>query len=179
MKALATDVHDGPLERARQNIALFQLSEKIAVQKANGLLCVKTAEYDTIIIAGMGGILISEILEGADNLSNKELILQPMTATEELRRYLNTNRFLIREERIVQEDKKLYVILKVIRGEECPYTEIEILLGRQSKKEPLYAQLRAQVKEKLEKRFFGLRNAQTADEEEMNRLNKILQDLRT
>ncbi len=178
IRALATDVHDGPLMRAKQNIDLFNLSDKISLQKANGLIGVETAEYDTIIIAGMGGILISEILNGAADLSDKQLLLQPMTAAEELRRYLNKYGFFIREERIVQEEKKLYVILKVTQGIEDPYTDTELLLGRQSKKEELYPLLKQQVKDKIEKRFLGLNNANILDKKEIKRLDNILQELR-
>lgn len=177
IKALATDVHDGPLQRAKQNIDLFKLGDRILLQKANGLVGIETAEYDTIIIAGMGGILISEIIEGASNLSNMQLILQPMTAAEELRRYLNNNGFFIQEESIVQEDKKLYVILKATQGTEIPYTDVELLLGRQSKKEELYPLLKQQVKEKIKKRFLGLSSANISDEKELDRLKNILQEL--
>ena len=61
--ALCTDVHEGPLLKSRENSIRFGLTDCIETRKADGLLNVDVSGYDTIIIAGMGGILISEILQ--------------------------------------------------------------------------------------------------------------------
>ncbi len=175
--ALATDVHDGPIRRAEENIQKFGLTDKIKTQKANGLQGVDYTKYDTIIIAGMGGILISDILENTKSLEEKTLLLQPMTATMELRKYLNEHGFSVLTERIVQEEEKLYVVLKAVCGMEPPYSDAELLLGRKSRNEPLYPLLKSRIKEKIEKKLAGKLRAKKQNEEEIKKLEHIVQEL--
>lgn len=111
--ALAMDINRGPLFRAENNIAKFQLQENIKTRLSDGIKGLNAGEADEIIIAGMGGILISEILEAKKELLTEEvrLILQPMTAAEEVRKYLHRNGFCITEERLAKEGNKIYQIL--------------------------------------------------------------------
>ena len=90
-----TDIHDGPIRRAKENISRYGLTDKIIAEKADGLQGVDVEGYNTIVIAGMGGMLIAEILRNAPFLQGKTLILQPMTAVRELRMYLLENGFKI------------------------------------------------------------------------------------
>lgn len=176
-RALATDVHDGPLARARKNIESAGFSDEIKTQRADGLVNVDTAAYDTVIIAGMGGMLIAEILQNAASLCGKTLILQPMTAAEELRRYLVTHSFRILQERIVREDEKLYVILEAVCGKDTMYSEAELLVGRQSRTEPLFPELKAQIAEKLRKRLCGLQSAKIKREAEIAEIGFVLKEI--
>jgi len=178
VRALATDVHDGPIDRARENIRVSGLEAAIKTQKADGLCGVDVSGYDSIIIAGMGGILISEILTGAPDLKGKTLILQPMTATAELRQYLIENGYKILNECIAREEEKLYVILEAVRGESERYTEAELLLGRKTKSDPLYPLLKARTEEKLRKRLCGLEKAKEPQRDEMDRIIMILKEMR-
>ncbi len=176
--ALATDVHDGPLARALSNIRQFGLMDKICVQKANGLIGVRTEIYNTVIIAGMGGMLIADILSGAGSLSGKHLILQPMTAITELRFFLSTNGFRIVREKIVQEEDKLYIVIEAESGEDAPYSDVELLLGRNNKSEPLYLVWKKEIEGKLQKKISGLCVASVRQEEEIAKLNMILRELK-
>lgn len=82
-KAYAMDINQGPIESAIKNIENYGLSEKIQAIKSNGLEKLEPEKADTIIIAGMGGELIVNILEnGLAKLENcsrpvKELVLSP------------------------------------------------------------------------------------------------------
>ena len=70
-------------------------------------------EVDEVIIAGMGGILISELLEAKKNVAHSldKLILQPMQAQDELRKYLLNNGYEILDEVLVKEDFRIYEII--------------------------------------------------------------------
>ncbi len=171
--ALATDVHDGPVKRSRENIEKQGLGTQIKTQKADGLFCVDTASYDTIIIAGMGGKLIARILENCDNLSGKTLILQPMTAATELRAFLLQNGFSILTEKLALEDEKLYAVMLAERGNPSPYTEMELLLGKGMKEDPLYPLLLRKTYAKLQKRLQGLEKAKNPSEIQISRLKAI------
>lgn len=113
-KAFACDVVDGPLENARINILKSGVSG-ITVRKGDGLNVVKPFEADTFIIAGMGGDLIARILTDSPWIKNEkyELILQPMTAVEDLREYLCRNGFEITLEQAVKSQGRIYTVMKV------------------------------------------------------------------
>ena len=88
--AVAGEVVKGPFEIAKNHVAEADLSDRIVVRLANGLGAIEnTDKIDTIVIAGMGGILISEILEaGKEKLGHvKRLILQPNNHEESLRQW--------------------------------------------------------------------------------------------
>ena len=71
--AIACDLREGPLENAKKNIKKFGLEEKIETRLSNGLENIKENEADEVIIAGMGGILISEILAIICSASTKKV----------------------------------------------------------------------------------------------------------
>ena len=101
---IAGDVRQGPVDIAKANVEKHKLSDKIEVRLGSGLSVIEKGEVDTVIIAGMGGQLISEILS-ADTEKAREcnLVLQPMNAQYELRKYLISNGFSITDEDIAIE----------------------------------------------------------------------------
>lgn len=115
----AMDINEGPLLRAEDNIKKFGLENKIVTRLSDGVKALKPYDANTVIIAGMGGILINKILEDGKDLYPyiDHYILQPMTAVEETRKYLEHNGFIIEDECLAKEDDKIYNILSVIRGE--------------------------------------------------------------
>lgn len=116
--AIAMDIKEGPLRRADDNIKKFSLESRISTRLSNGLEKLVAGEVDTVVIAGMGGILINEILEAGKHLGDSvgRYILQPMTAVEETRKYLAENGFCIENEKLAQEEDKIYCVLSVARG---------------------------------------------------------------
>ena len=139
--ALAMDINQGPIDRANENILKFKMEETIKTRLSNGLEKLDENEADTVIIAGMGGILINEILNEAKgkHLGVKRFILQPMTAIEETRKFLAENGFCILNERLAKEDEKLYCVLLVTRGQMTIEQEIDYYIGKKliENKDPL------------------------------------------
>lgn len=111
--AFACDVSDGPLNNARANIERSGVFN-VEVRKGDGLAAVAPDEADTFVIAGMGGDLIIKILSAAEwiKLDKYELILQPMTSAEDLRKYLLENGFSIKNERAVTSAGRIYTVIK-------------------------------------------------------------------
>ena len=112
--AISGEVVKGPFEIAKNHVAEADLSDRIVVRLANGLGAIEnTDKIDTIVIAGMGGILISEILEtGKEKLSHvNRLILQPNNHEESLRQWLVNHQFVIKKEEILLEAGKFYEII--------------------------------------------------------------------
>lgn len=113
-RAVATDIGDGPLENAMNSINENNVSG-ISLRKCDGLSGVLEPEADCIAITGMGGELISDIIDKADWLRSfdKLLILQPMSSAEELREYLCLHGFSIICEEIVKDSDRLYTVMSV------------------------------------------------------------------
>lgn len=112
--AIAADIGKGPLENAKKVVSSSKdLSEKIELRLSDGLKEIKEDETDDIIIAGMGGILITEILSAAPWVKNKEkrLILQPMSHAEDVRKYLCENGFEILKEKASTDGKHNYILI--------------------------------------------------------------------
>lgn len=112
---IATDVNEKPLSRAKENIEKENI-KNIDLRLCDGLSGINTGEADTFIIAGMGGEVISGIIErGIEKLKQKDisLILQSTTSPELLRKFLYNNGFGIIKEIPVFENSKLYSVMLV------------------------------------------------------------------
>ena len=173
-KAIASDIKKGPVERAKKTVSLYGAQSQVEVRLGGGLETVSVCEADAIIIAGMGGLLIAQILEESENIakSAKELILQPMTAIAELREFLNKNGYTINEEHIVREEEKLYTIMKVSVGKDIPYTEAELYLGKAVIKNEHYEAYKISRLNKIDKQIAGLERSQNT--QHRSRLNNLL-----
>ncbi len=114
-RAVASDINEGPLNTARENIKRYSCENIIDTYLTNGLNGIDKFNPTDIVICGMGGELIAKILEDSRELvcnSSIRLVLQPMTMVKELREYLS-NGFSTIAENIVFEDNKLYQIICV------------------------------------------------------------------
>ena len=137
-RAIACDVSEGSLQKALKNVKAYQMSDKILCRRGDGLDVVCKSEADCIIIAGMGGLLISQIIDKAYNkLQDELLILQPMTAVVELREYLCSHGFWIQDEELVLEEGIYYHIIATQKGR--PEDAYDCVVGSRlvEKKHPL------------------------------------------
>lgn len=112
---IASDINKKPLKKAIDIVKSYKLNEFIELRLGSGLEVLDENESDEIIIAGMGGILIKDLLEASKNIvkNAKSLILQPMQAQKELRKYLIEKNYEILEEVLIREDQRIYEIIKV------------------------------------------------------------------
>ncbi len=118
-KAIAMDVAEGPLLRAKEHIAQLGLGGYIETRISDGVLSLGMGEADSILIAGMGGGLILKILwEGKPVIeSGKELILQPQSEIGRVREYLYRHGYKITGENMVREDGKYYQMFSCVPKE--------------------------------------------------------------
>lgn len=107
--AVACDINEGPLNSCRMLVSQCGLDDKIKCVLSNGLQSVDD-EYDTVIIAGMGGELIADILSRTDNIFSKNIILNPMTHPEIARKWLFDNGFEITKDIVVADGRHHYSI---------------------------------------------------------------------
>lgn len=129
---VAMDVNAGPLARARENVERFGCEEEIELRLSDGLAALAPGEVDTVLIAGMGGPLMERILSACPDIVEgiKELVLQPQSEIEEVRRFLHGRGFRIMAEDMLFEEGKYYVILRAEPGSEETWSKEEYLFGK-------------------------------------------------
>ena len=111
--AIAVDVKAGPVAAAQKAVKAADLLDAIDVRLGDGLSPISPDEVEDIVIAGMGGETMVEILKAAPwVLSDRyRLILQPMTRVEVLHRFLYEQGFEIEEEHLMEDSGHRYVYL--------------------------------------------------------------------
>lgn len=114
--AIAMDLREGPLDRAKAHIEEEGLSAKIKTRLSDGFSEFQAGEADCAVISGMGGIVMQRILREAENrLSSLQvLILQPQSEIPEFREFLHTEGFRLVDEKIAEEEGKFYFLMKVL-----------------------------------------------------------------
>lgn len=123
--AVAADVREGPLCRAREHIRERGLESRIQVRLSDGLKEIGPDEADTVVIAGMGGQLVIHILEDGRHMWDtvKTWILSPQSELDKVRRYLEEQGFFISREAMTLDEGKYYTVMGVRRedgdSEDC------------------------------------------------------------
>lgn len=194
--AIAMDINKGPLERAEEHIKAEGLEDKISLRLSNGLEKLNKNEVDAVLIAGMGGALIIDILKRGKQILEgvKELILSPHSEIDEVRKYVLSNNYIITEEEMIYDASKYYVIMKCIPKDEIilnsgnessdiqleHYEEYEYLYGKrliEDKSEVLIEYLRKE-KDSFEKIIANLETSEKSEAKkrasELRDKNKII-----
>lgn len=121
----AVDISKKSLQKAIDEAKRNNISEKIYFFESDGIKCLPE-NIDCVVIAGMGGIEIANIL--SQKRLHSKYILVPHQDTVFLRKYLKNNNYNIEKDYVV-EDNKFYDII-VCRHGENNYTNEEIFLGK-------------------------------------------------
>lgn len=136
-KVIAMDVNKGPLKGARAHVEEAGLSSQIDIRLSDGLQRLVPGEADSVLLCGMGGLLMIKILSDYPEATSsvKELILQPQSEIGEVRRYLHKQGYEITEEHMLKEDGKFYVMMRAVPcarpqsyETECDYVYGKLLL---------------------------------------------------
>lgn len=130
--AVAMDIGQGPLARAREHILACGMEKVIELRLSDGLAKLKPGEVDTAVMAGMGGELVIHILEQGRFLwdSLDSLVLSPQSEIDKVRRYLEEQGFCIRREEMVADEGKFYTVMLVKRGKMHYLHPAEYLYGK-------------------------------------------------
>ncbi len=142
-RAIASDVKIGPVRIAQRNISKYKMEDMIETRLGSGLETIEKNEVDAIIIAGMGGTLLSELLEAdKEKVCCKDvmLVLQPMNDLDIVRKWLYDHQFDIYDEELSREGNKIYCIMAArFIGQNRNYKDFELHVGECliKKKDPL------------------------------------------
>ena len=129
IKAIASDIKEGPLDQAKKNIKREHLEKEIEVRLGDGL-STYTDSVDTVIISGMGGRNIIGICKNNLKIFKKvdTYIISPNNYQEDVKRYLTKNNFYISNEEFVKDGKFIYQIIIFKKGKK-KYTKKDYFFG--------------------------------------------------
>lgn len=130
--AVVSDINEGPIRRAKENILEFSCENAVFPILSDGLYRIDQYSPDTVFILGMGGELIANIISSAEWVKEKKpkLVLQPMTHRELLRSYLFENGFEITDETLVEDGKIYQIIVAEYTGRPTEATRLELFFGK-------------------------------------------------
>ena len=116
--AIASDLRSGPLARGTETAKEYGVADSVEMRLCAGLEGIKPTEADVVIIAGMGGENIAQILENAPWTAGgaHTLILQPMSKMELLRQFLSEHGYEIVAEKLIMDRGTVYPVMKVQAG---------------------------------------------------------------
>ncbi|MBE6993870.1 MAG: SAM-dependent methyltransferase [Ruminococcaceae bacterium] len=134
--AMACDLRAGPLQNARENVALAGLTDRFDFLQTDGLDGVAHEPGDVVTVCGMGGDNVSDILRRAPWTMDAQVVAQPMTKQERLRRWLADHGYNIAEERLVYEDRRLYCAMRIVPG--AYEGEDHMVFSRAMERDPLF-----------------------------------------
>lgn len=161
-QVIATDVKQGPLDSANGTLKKFHVEQQIRLVLSDGFEKVNPNGITDVVIAGMGGETIRDILaapKAAFIKKNVNLILQPMTKAEVLRTWLAENGFaLIRETAV--KDTHVYTVMQAeYTGQPQEISEAQRYCGKLRRSDPLTKIYMAGVQERLHTKAAGLLEA--------------------
>lgn len=160
--AVACDIKDGPLNAAKATISSSGLEDRIIAVKSNGLDKVPLDGITDVIIAGMGGEMISDIISRCSYLKTNKtnLVLQPMTKPHHLRRFLCENGFYIKSESSVSSGAFCYTVINAeYRGDKIKYDDYFLYAGKLSNKSADDRRYLSETSKKLRSAALGMKKS--------------------
>lgn len=114
-RVIASDVRRGPIAIAKRNIEAMNLSDQIEIHMGDGLGTIVPGEVNAVVLAGMGGMLMIDILERGEEVVTRcdQLVLQPQSDIEKVRRYLAEKGYHLADEQMLIDAGKYYNLLDV------------------------------------------------------------------
>ena len=112
-KVIATDISAPSLRKATELACDNGVAEIMETRLGDGLSPIKSGEVDTVIIAGLGGDVMADILKSArlDAKKFNHFILSPNTHPEKVRRELLSSGHLIVKDFLTECAGKYYTII--------------------------------------------------------------------
>jgi tRNA (adenine22-N1)-methyltransferase len=179
--AIAVDVVPGPLAAARAHVQAAGLEHRIDCRLGNGLQCLQPHEVNGALFCGMGGPLIIKLLEASPKVwkAFDFVVMQPMSDSYRLRRFLYDSGWHIQDEDIVYEDGHLYELLLAVPGrlEGLWRWQYEIGPINWSKQHPLLPQLIDHKIQKHEAVILGMSKSSADMSDQINIIKQYIKEL--
>ena len=177
--AIASDLREGPLARGAETAKEYGVSDRVEMRLCSGLNGIDSSEADVIIIAGMGGENIVQILSAAMWTAdgNHTLLLQPMSKVELLRDFLARNGYEIIREALVRDRGTVYPVMEVTAGH-MELTQGQLYAGAKLLHDPLQERALIEKIIRYQSVVAGLnRTGRAADQEKANDIRDLIGEL--
>lgn len=160
-QAVLTDIHKAPAQRSEDTLRMYGYADRTEVYCTDGLDGVELKRGDIVVMAGLGGNnmidIMTRVLEREDKEFLKTItwVLQPQKSSDRLRVFLFENGFNIVDENACEDRGLYYLIIKTVyTGVPTDYTLKQkyfgpVILRRIAEKEPVVLG----YKDRLDKRF--------------------------
>lgn len=114
--AYLCDINEGPLSAAAELVREAGVEDKVKLVLTDGLRNLPLKEITDISICGMGGELISQILQNSlcREYSRISFILNPMSRDEALRRYFAEKGFVVKKEIAAVQSGRVYSVMNAV-----------------------------------------------------------------
>lgn len=134
-RAIAADINEGPLLKAKKNIEKAGLSDRIETVLSDGACELVPGRQDVIIVCGMGGELVRHIMEEGEVVfkSAKRIVLGPQSQVADLRRFLVSRKYRTLCEKMVYDQGKYYFLMSVVYDSSTSdaLTDVQAEFGRE------------------------------------------------
>lgn len=174
--AVASDIAKGPLTNAAKDVEKAGLKKQIALRLGPGLTTIKKADQiDTVIIAGMGGKLISQILNDSylSGALFPVLVLEANNAEPLLRSWLMIHGYEIEQEKLIKEAGHYYELIRASYERRVrPLTPAQIFFGPLilKHKDAIFAEKWRKHLAYLKKLLFNLNKAKHKNRQRINKV---------
>ncbi|MDD3224516.1 MAG: class I SAM-dependent methyltransferase [Clostridium sp.] len=181
-KAVASDINEGPIKKAEKNVKKEKLDDLIQLRFGAGLSTIKKNEVNAVVIAGMGGNLMKNIIEeNREIFKNLDfLIAQPVQNPEVFRKYVYESGYTVIDENVVKDEGKYYQILKIKYGNSvCKLKDIYYEVGEKflHKDNAIVKEYIFYKIEKYDKIFNNIKDDTKLAENRKNQIKQKIRDL--
>ena len=171
-KAIAVDISEKSLKKAKILVEKYSLNDKVDFFIGDGLEPLQY-EPETIIIAGMGGNEIINILK--QKKMNSKFVLVPHQDSIILRKFLSQNCFFVEKDYIIKESGKFYDIIVVKKGNNN-YKTNEVYLGKNTPESIYFYERLKMRKNIIEKIIKNIENSKATNSKNKE-INKELEEI--
>ena len=183
-RVIAADKRPGPLARAVQTASIWGVKEHIQFLISDGLDEIDPHGVDTVVMAGMGGETMVDILSRAPWTLQYDvhLILQPQSKLADLSNWLLSTGYAVRDARLVEDTGRIYIILSVCgRDQYVQFSNAEIHICRilLENQDPLLPAYLNQQICRIRKSICGLEQATLPNVQRLAQQKKVLLDFLT
>lgn len=164
---IAMDINKGPLERAKAHVLEYGMENDIELRLSDGAKKLQKGEADTLLISGMGGMLITKILNDSEEIVGdvKELVLSPQSDVGAVRKCVHDMGFEIADEEMLKDQGKYYLVIRAVRGEEKYNLEEDYIYGKKlaEKKDRVFGEFLIKERERVNKVLNKLNNLELSE----------------
>lgn len=167
-RVAASDINAGPLESAKASAREYGVEERIEFFLSDGLRDVPRP-FGTVVIAGMGGETMVDIISSCAWITSARLVLQPQSKLPELETLLDGAGFICEDAALVRDAGRLYVAFRALQGQ----GGFDLLRTLLTRRDPLLPEWLERERARLDSVLAGMERGARQGSAEYGRLIRL------